>query len=229
MLHPKSKVMETLDQNSPRPRKYRVNGITYYNRMGKLCQMSSTRETVKIPPTEKQIESREALHVSVSFANNFFMVCDALVPAWDLLGLLLQKERMAAFKKVNFPVFDPVTLGVDYFPDFIFCVGDLVPPRKVEVRRDGWTLFIDWTIPAREYGLSRPDDKLIVGYFYASRPAAPHLLTRISFTRDECHAEVKIPARKFPVTEGLHVYIMFRSHDWSAYSNSRYGGLVYGA
>ena len=220
--------METFDQNSRRPRKSRVNGVTHYYRMGKPCQMSSTRDSVKAPPTEKQIESREALQVATSFVSNFFVTCDSLIQAWDMYGLSMQKIRTDAFKKVNFPVFNPSTLGVDYFPDFMFCMGDLVPPREVEVRRDGWTLFIDWTIPTREYGLSHPDDKLIVGYFYASRTDAPHLLTRISFTREECHAEVKIPARKFPVTEGLHVYIMFRRRDWSAYSNSRYGGLVHG-
>ena len=213
--------MKTEDESNERPRKYRVNGITFYYRNGKLCAMPSTREKTKKPPTEKQIESREALEIATDCAINFFRTNGILCIALDAYAKLFRKNRLDIFKMINYPVLDAKLLGVDYFPDFFFCKGKLVPPRETRVNREDLLLFPTWEHPDREYGLSNPDDLLMMGYFYESRPDIP-LLVMTDVTRGERFAQIQLPDLGYPSTETLHLYLFFCSPDWTTFSDSRY-------
>ncbi|WP_018336526.1 hypothetical protein [Butyricimonas synergistica] len=218
--------MEDDDIKRESPRKYHRDGITHYYRMGKPCRMSSTRDKADTPPTDNQIKYREALESAVQFSVNFFLACPALVPAWNLYGAQMGKDRLRAFNKENNPVIDATSKGVNYFPDFRFSRGDLVPPREARVSRIGWKLFIEWEIPACPTGRAAPDDELLVGYFYESRPDSPQLVASTGFTRQERKAQVILPSKRFPVVEDVHVFLLFRRADYQSFSESRYVGLI---
>lgn len=218
--------MENDDYRPEMPRKYHRDGITHYYRMGKPCCMSSTRDKVDTPPTDEQLESREALEAYSQFSANFFHVCAALIPAWDLFGLLIGKDRLRAFNRENNPVIDAASKGVNFFPDFYFSRGYLVPPRDARVNRLGWKLFIEWENPARFTGRATPDDELLVGFFYESHPDAPQLIASTGFTRQERKAQVTLPSKLFPVVEDVHVFLLFRGADYLNFSDSRYVGLI---
>ena len=209
------------NQSDPTRKSFILNGIRYYYRNDKLCAMPAKWEKVERPATEKQQVARDAMEITGTFPVNFFRLSPVLYFAWNMYGEYFSLTYLDIFRKLNYPVLDLKLQGVDYFPDFHFCKGDLVPPRDTRVTREGWTFFLYWNSPAREYGRANPNDSLALGFFYDSCPDSPQFIMT-SFTRGECFARIALPDSAHPETETVHLYPFFTSPDWSAYSDSRY-------
>lgn len=206
--------------------KYHKNGMTHYKRKGKDCQMQSNRQPDKKKEKEKKpVSPEQAEHYRVMaqlarFSAAFFRQLEGYT-GWHEFARETKWTHQDLFRKKNFPVLDGPR-GVSYYPDFFFSVGWLVPPRDLRVSRDGWEITLTWQIPSRVYSLSRPDDELLVGYFYDSRPDAPRVTVVTGTTRGECRAVISIPPFDFPPGEVMHVYPFFRRADLTGFSESRY-------
>ena len=123
----------------------RVEGYTYFMRGGKLVVMKSKRDKQR-----QRTELQEASSARFTEARKMWKVYRLATAEFDAL-----------FHRVNGACFRPGE-GVWTFPTFQFSTGTLEPPVVTAVRRDGWSVELEWAVE-EEIAPSRAKDRVYVG------------------------------------------------------------------
>ena len=219
--------MEVLLPDGEKRRRWRINGITYYFKAGKLCQCNSRnprlnpgrkKDGTPLVATSEQEKSKDVFRLMVYLKRYYFQQIEGL-PIWDVAPGEAGQTRLTKFHTANVEACDE--RGVADYPAFRFSEGRLFRPVNARVRREGWDVALTWE-NREERELSRASDWLRVGYFYDSFPTSPRLLPEVVAKRGDCRALFTIPDLDLNASEVLHLYLFFTRQDKVAFSPSEY-------
>ena len=219
--------MEVLLPDGERRKKWKMDGITYYFKAGKLCQCKSRNPRLregrkkdgwKLVKTSAQEKSIAVFRMMVYLKRYYFQQITG-IPVWDMAPGVAGQTRLTKFHHANAEACDE--RGVANYPAFRFSVGPLFRPVNARAERQGWVISVVWE-NREDRELSRASDWLRVGYFYDSYPTSPRLFPGVVARREECRAEFTIPDSGLASTETLHLYLFFSRQDKVAFSESTY-------
>lgn len=197
----------------------RVEGYTYFMRGGKLVVMKSKRDKQR-----RRTELQEASSARFTEARKMWKVyrlATAELPIWSVMARETGAVKSdALFHRVNGACFRPGE-GVWTFPTFQFSTGTLEPPVVTAVRRDGWSVELEWAVE-EEIAPSRAKDRVYVGYFFETLPRSPLLVEAAGTRRVDGRAVVEIPPVGQPEGTPLHLYLFFGSTANDRFSPSAY-------
>ena len=218
--------MEVLLPDGERRKKWKMDGITYYFKAGKLCQCKSRNPRLregrkkdgrKLVKTSAQEKSIAVFRMMVYLKRYYFQQITG-IPVWDMAPGVAGQTRLTKFHHANAEACDE--RGLANYPAFRFSVGPLFRPVNARADRQGWVISVVWE-NREDRELSRASDWLRVGYFYDSYPTSPRLFPGV-VAREECRAEFTIPDSGLASTETLHLYLFFSRQDKVAFSESTY-------
>lgn len=228
----KKKKNKTTASPAGRPATTRAGGITTYYRKGRECHCASRRPAGS---TEERDRRRAGRSERQRLLTGVFTFVSRLVKilarklaganSWVPFARDTSMTPSNLCHKVNGPACDGH--GVVNFRSFVFSVGWLAVPLYTRVRREGWTLTLEW----RRHGIldaTRDDDTLVVGYFYDCLPDAPRVLHLPAVTRAAGMATFTLPDPEGPGREPLdpgtvvHVYPYLASPGTGEFSRSVY-------
>ena len=215
-----------------RPATIRSGGVTTYYRKGRECHCASKRPAGSTEERDRRraarSERQRLLTGVFTFVSRLVKILSrklAGVNSWEPFARDTAMTAPNLCHKVNGPACGD--RGVVNFRAFVFSVGWLAVPLYTRVRREGWTLTLEWR-PHGTLDESRDDDALVVGYFYDCLPDAPRVLRLPAVTRAAGTATFTLPDPAGPGGEPLdpgtvvHVYPFLAVPGTDEYSRSVY-------
>lgn len=197
----------------------RVEGYTYFMRGGRLVVMKSKRDK-----QQQRTELQEASSARFTEARKMWKVyrlATAELPIWSVMAREVGMAKSdALFHRMNGACFRSGE-GVWSFPTFQFSTGTLEMPVLTAVRREGWTVELEWAMDG-ELGPSRAADRVYVGYFFETLPRSPLMVEAVGVRRRDGRAVVEIPPVGQPDGTPLHLYLFFGSEACDRFSPSAY-------
>ena len=150
-----------------------------------------------------------------------YRLATAELPIWSVMAREVGMAKSdALFHRMNGACFRSGE-GVWSFPTFQFSTGTLEMPVLTAVRREGWTVELEWAADG-ELGPSRAADRVYVGYFFGTLPRSPLMVEAVGVRRRDGRAVVEIPPVGQPDGTPLHLYVFFGSEANDRFSPSAY-------
>lgn len=218
--------MEQLESKDAGRRRSRCGGKTRYTRKGVELQCNSKRPA--LGKTEKKKRKAARTGAQDRTVAIFKLMCHFLTAfftatrpweGWTEFARGLTITGRDLCHKLNGGCCDE--RGVINFRSYVFNLGWLANPVYKRVERRGWTVVLEWE-DACDRKANRPDDVLLVGYFYDTHAASPFLLEVAGARRADGKATFTIPDRELDAAETVHIYPYFAREDKSDYSRSIY-------
>ena len=204
----------------------RSGGKTKYHRKGKECTCDSKRT----PATTEARDKALAKRTNAQRDNSDWFSAATLVESaayrvledWNMWNDFARDLTVTGWNlchMINGPYCDGS--GVINFPAFVFSIGWLANPTYTLVKREGWTVTLQWTSTARQLR-SGGRDRLMVGYFHAAHPDCPQFLEDTGARREDGKVTLTLPRHDAPEGDVLHVYPFFVRRNGTDFSRSLY-------
>lgn len=204
------------------PEKLSVNGNEAHVRSQGIDLHAEQQRKMKEEKKRKQ-EVKEQQFEKFTAVSRFWSCFNQLLeglPMWKCAATRYSMKTNAYFSEQNYFCL-ATDVGVANFMAFKFSVGKLAMPVAMTARREGRRVTLTWSNDFT-LGGCRPDDELMLGYFYDSYPGAPQLIRHTGVAREDERLEIEIPVADDPQGETLHLYPFFCSKDMTRFSQNYY-------
>lgn len=206
---------------------------TEFDRKGKDCVCSSKRPCATAEERQARKEKRT---VPQRKSETLFAMTARLMRAyfrklgvgemWTAFTRQLTITGRNLCQKINSATVDE--RGVFNFRSFVFSIGWLASPLYTRLRREGWTVTIEW-LDGCDRAANKATDRLQIGYFYQSCPEAPRVFNADDVTRVSGKVTFTLPdpvdvngKALDPGSEVVHLYPYFARDRKEEFSRSTY-------
>ena len=207
--------------------RFRVGGITYYYRLGKLQACTSKRSTSKKGRRRKDEDGniipyrtpkQRKNNIKFTFARYLFTFlheCFGDLPVWKIAAARRGMTGENLMQSINYKYLDDVGQILD-LEGIQISLGPLALPIDLQVTRHGTRVTITWN-DSRDEPSAAQTDRVMVGIFYAEDRETFTLEKETGATRADGTCEITLQEDD----EEVYIHPFFARVDNTAFSESK--------